>query len=217
VTTTRLEGVALQKNQNAECDVDERNERRRVISSPCDDARMQRQTLRTDEKDDFESDEDCGGYEPVRDAVRTQQWDPDRKVVATKGQRDGERRDASSSILFARGIAVAPGVNGETEGCHAQQPNPANGNGGENRANRPGDAEQERHRQCLSRAHSSKALAIGDDKLCREREEVVEHGADEGERRDDNDADNRMHLLTLLLGTYSIKGVAVGFTRWFAT
>ncbi len=59
---------------------------------------------------------------------------------------------------------------------------------------------QERHGERLGDRDSTKPRGIGDDELRGEREKVVEHGADKCQRRDHNDAENRMHPLTLLAG-----------------
>ena len=77
--------------------------------------------------------------------------------------------------------------------------------------------EQKRHGERLGQGDSAKPLGIGHDELRGERKEVVEHGADKRQRRDDYDAEDRVHSLTLLAGRSWEKGRAVGFTRWFVT
>ena len=114
-------------------------------------------------------------------------------------------------------IAVAPGVKREGERRDTEYANPPHRDGSEDRAEGRGNPEQEHHRERLGEAHATKSRGIGDHELRGEGEEVVEHGADKCQRRDDNDAEDRVHPLTLLAGRKRAKSRAVGFTRWFVT
>ena len=114
--------------------------------------------------------------------VGAKKRDPDGDVVAAEGERHRKCRDAAAFVLLSRLLAVTPGVDGKAEGRDAQQPHPAKGDRSEQRA----DAARERHEHGdpigLSPRDTSVFLVIGDDELCSEREEVVEHRADKRER-----------------------------------
>ncbi len=114
-TIARLQRVALHQNQRTEGDVDKGNHRGGVTSSPRHDAGMKGQSLGAEEKDGFQPGEDRADNEPVGEAVGSQQGDPHRQIVATEREGDGEGGDASSSVLLARRVAVAPRVNRKGE------------------------------------------------------------------------------------------------------
>ena len=74
-------------------------------------------------------------------------------------------------------------------------------------ANARGEQHQCRHAECLRGTDPLVAIARGEGELRREREEVVEHRAREGQRGDNHDPDERMHEVDL---TWQYENYEIG-------
>jgi hypothetical protein len=154
--------------------------------------------LRADQEQQFHDREDRDRHDRVGNPVGAKQGDPHAEVVTTEGQRHGEGGQRTATKDFARLLlAISPRVPGERPRRQAQQSHPRQGNRREERTDAAGDDEECRHTQGLGVAHATDAVLLGDDQLCGEREEVVEHRSEERKDGHDDDTENRVHALTL--------------------
>ena len=96
---------------------------------------------------------------------------------------------------------MSPCVDGEAKRSEAEQTNPAHGYRGKECADPAGDDDEDGDGGALRPTDTSVSRWFGDNKLRRKREEVVDHRADVRKRREKNDANDRVHSLTLLEGT----------------
>src|ERR1019366_5089558 len=135
----RSDRSAFEQDEDTQEHVRVRHERRRVLVTPTNKAWVGRESHRTKEKGHLPERQRGNGQRSVREVVGANQWYPNGQTVAAPPNREREGSHASAAKLFTRLGAMTPRVQRVAKGRHAQDPNPAQGKGSEERGDAAGE------------------------------------------------------------------------------
>ena len=142
---------------------------------------MCRQPSRAEEKNEIPRRKGAECDRAVAQTGGAKEWNPHGHVVPTEGQCDHERRDRATTILLVGRPSMTPRVDGEAEGCDAQQTDPAHGDDVQEGAHTRRDDNQNGEGPGLGPAHSSVPRRFGQDKLRGKGKKIVDHRAQKRE------------------------------------